>query len=76
MPPDAHPEARFTNTFGIGYNHDEFVIDAGQAFDNRDHYYVRIICSPTSAQELCRVLTESLDHYRAQYGPIRDQEDS
>lgn len=77
MPANGHqPEARFANTFGIGYNRSEFVIDAGQAFDNRDHYYLRIICSPTSAQELCRLLTESLEHYRGKFGPIPDQEDS
>lgn len=75
MPDDHIPEARFANTFRIGYNPDEFVLDAGQSFEGEDRFYLRIICSPFCARELCRLLNESLREYRAQYGPIREQEE-
>ena len=71
MPADQNDvlEARYANSFRTAYNRDEFIIDAGQSIDNQEQFYLRIICSPFYALELSRLLTESLERYREQYGP-------
>lgn len=72
---DDAPEARYANTFRTAYNRNEFIIDAGQSFEDQEHYYLRIISSPFYALELARLLTESLERYRKLYGPVAGPED-
>lgn len=69
-------EARYANSFRTAYNRDEFIIDAGQSFDNKEHFFLRIISSPCYALELSRLLTESLERYREAYGPVTGPEEA
>lgn len=75
MPSDAL-EARYANSFRIAYNRYEFIIDAGQSVEDKEYFYLRIISSPCYAQELSRLLAESLEGYRGLYGPVAGPEES
>lgn len=66
-------EGRYANYFQVGHNMLEFILDFGQSFsDGRaEYFHTRIITSPSYAQELLRVLQDSIRQYESVFGPIR-----
>jgi hypothetical protein len=78
--PDPHKvrpsEGRYANTFKVGHNAFEFLLDFGQFFpeSQQEWFYVRIITSPTYAKALLEILQQSVTEYEATYGPIRAPE--
>lgn len=72
--PGREVEIRYANSFRTGYNRDEFVIELGQSFEGKEMFHCRVVCTPPHAQELFRVLGESLDGYREEYGRIPEPE--
>lgn len=66
-------EGRYANSFDIGHNAFEFIIDCGQAYpDSADIYcHTRIITSPVYAEALMNLLSEAICDYRNKYGEIQ-----
>ena len=73
-------EARYTNTFDVGFDAFEFIIDCAQrdpgAPEAAPSPHTRIITSPALAKELARRLRSSVDQYEARFGalPVADEE--
>jgi hypothetical protein len=66
-------EGRYANTFQVGHNAFEFVLDFGQAnLPDTPRYHTRIITGPVSAKVLFAVLRESIERYEEAFGKIPD----
>jgi hypothetical protein len=67
-------EGRYANSFQIGHNAFEFVLDFGQASppDSTPHYHTRIITGPVYAKALFAVMRESIERYEEAFGTIPD----
>ncbi len=67
-------EGRYANSFQVGHNAFEFVVDFGQANlpDTPSRYHTRIITGPVSAKVLFAVLRESIERYEEAFGKIPD----
>jgi len=65
-------EGRYSNSFMVGYNAFEFLLDFGQAYtdDACAGPHTRIIIMPCYAKALSELLLESLKKYQASYGAI------
>jgi hypothetical protein len=67
-------EARYTNTFDVGFDAFEFVIDCSQSDpgdgERATAPHTRIITTPAFAKELARLLRVSVDQYEARFGPL------
>ncbi|HZU28775.1 MAG TPA: DUF3467 domain-containing protein [Bryobacteraceae bacterium] len=67
----ARVEGRYSNSFMVGYNAFEFLLDFGQAYtDDAGEAHTRIVIMPCYAKALSDLLTESLRQYQASYGAI------
>jgi uncharacterized protein DUF3467 len=66
---------RYANVFQVGHNAFEFVIDFGQQYgqDEEARFHTRIITNPAHVQPLIDTLSDSLAHYRRQYGDPPEQ---
>jgi hypothetical protein len=65
---DEDPEGRYANYFQIGFNAQEFVIDFGQQYvPDAERIHTRIVTSPSSAQTLAELLTQTLQRYGELY---------
>jgi hypothetical protein len=74
-PEDDELEGRYSNTFRIGYNAYEFVLDFGQIHPpGRERMHTRIVTSPSSAKDLSELLQDSLGEHEQKYGPGRTEE--
>jgi hypothetical protein len=71
-------EARYANSFRVGFNAFEVLIDFGQltAEGGRPLLQSRIITNPRLATELMRTLEESLRHHASEFGPIPEERES
>jgi hypothetical protein len=70
-------EGRYANSFQIGHNAFEFVLDFGQMAPESDQvqFHTRIITGPVYAKTFLGVLQESIDQYEQTFGTIpRDEE--
>jgi hypothetical protein len=64
-------EGRYSNSFMVGYNAFEFLLDFGQAYtDDTGEAHTRIVVMPCYAKALSELLLESLRQYQASYGSI------
>lgn len=68
-------EARYANSFRVGYNAFEILLDFGQVSSetSRPKLQNRIITNPTLASALFGMLEESLKRYRSEFGPIPEE---
>ena len=67
--PGSELEGRYANSFEVGFNAYEFVIDFAQQYEpasGRKH--TRIITSPALARGLTDLLEDSLRKFEAMYG--------
>lgn len=75
-PPRLHrtrPEGQYANSFKVGYNAFEFVIEFGQrhAGGERERMHTRIVTAPDYARALASLLARSLSRYEKAFGVIR-----
>lgn len=70
--PGTQVEGRYANSFHVGHNAAEFVVDFGQYFpaDAGEQMHTRIITNPAYAKALLAVLAESIEAYERAFGPI------
>lgn len=68
-------EGRYANSFAVGYNGCEFVIDCGQSYSENEppEFYTRIVTGPVYAKALLKLLTDSIATYESTYGSISDE---
>jgi hypothetical protein len=74
----AAPEGRYANSFRVGHNAFEIVLDFGQAIaesSDRARLHTRIITNPRSAKALWNTLRQSLDEYEREFGTIEERTD-
>lgn len=63
------PEARYANTFQVGFNAYEFVIDFGQEFPpDAERVHTRIVTSRPLARNLSETIERSLREYDSKFG--------
>lgn len=69
-------EGRYANSFHVGHNAAEFVVEFGQYFptDTTDQMHTRIITNPAYAKALLGVLAEAIAEYERTFGPIAPPE--
>lgn len=69
---------RYTNSFDIGHNAFEFIIDCGQFFSEENEVinHTRIITSPVYAAALLQALKSGLQNYKEKYGEIAQYDDA
>ena len=65
-------EARYANFFQTGHNAIEFLIEFGQSYagDARPLLHTRIVTSPAYAKNLLALLSNSIETYESEHGPI------
>lgn len=65
-------EGRYANSFKVGQNAFEFVIDFGQSYveSEKEIFHTRIVSSPFYANILLKVLQESIERYEQAFGII------
>ena len=69
---DAGLEARYANFFKVGQNSTEFLLQFGQFHPGTELFWLtRIVISPAFVKELLRLVTESVNLYKAHYGEIK-----
>ena len=71
-------EGRYANSFQVGHNAFEFLLDFGQVAPERGrpHFHTRIITSPVYAKALTEILRESIHQYEQAFGTIPKQSES
>ena len=59
-------EGIYANTFKVGYNAYEFVIDFGQYFDDKgnENFHTRIITNPKYVESFSEILRESIKKFK------------
>jgi hypothetical protein len=63
------PEARYANSFRVGFNAYEFVVDFGQEYPSSpEQIHTRIVTSPALARDLRDVLDTSLHSHEQRHG--------
>ncbi len=67
-------EGRYANSFQIGYNAFEFLLDFGQVAPESEEtrFHTRIITSPAYAKALSKLLRESISQYEQTFGKIQE----
>ena len=71
-------EGRYANSFQVGHNAFEFLLDFGQVAPESEqpHFHTRIITSPVYAKALAATLQESIHHYEQAFGTIPKESES
>lgn len=70
--PGARLEARYANSFEVGFNDVEFILSFGQQYESGDPLvHTRIVMSPTYVQDFLDLVTKTLADYRAAHDPER-----
>lgn len=67
-------EGRYANSFKVGQNAFEFVIDFGQSYveGKREIFHTRIVSSPFYANVLLKILRDSIKRYEQTFGSISE----
>jgi hypothetical protein len=66
---EAEPEGRYANSFRVGFNAYEFVIDFGQEYPpDAERIHTRIVTSTPLARNLSETLERSLREYDSKFG--------
>jgi hypothetical protein len=70
-------QGRYANSFRIGFNALEFMIDFAQSSTNHQvaEMHTRIIMNPAYARVLLRLLTGSIEQYEQAHGRIATDQD-
>ncbi|MCU1244421.1 MAG: hypothetical protein JWN02_331 [Acidobacteria bacterium] len=65
-------EGRYSNSFKVGFNAFEFILDFGQAYEGDEPgvHHTRLITGPAYAKAISSVLLDSLAAYEQTYGTI------
>lgn len=65
-------EGRYSNSFKVGFNPFEFILDFGQAYEgvSGELHHTRLITGPAYAKALAHLLLDSLADYEQTYGTI------
>ena len=65
-------EGRYANSFQVGHNAFEFLLDFGQVSPESEEvrFHSRIIIGPVFAKVLAKLLQDSLERYEQTFGPI------
>ncbi|NUO09051.1 MAG: DUF3467 domain-containing protein [Candidatus Brocadia sp.] len=68
-------EGRYANTFKVGQNAFEIVIDFGQSYaeGKGECFHTRIVSSPYYANILLKVLQDSIERYEQTFGSIPEE---
>jgi len=71
-------EGRYANSFQVGHNAFEFVLEFGQANlpGSSGHYHTRIITGPAYAKAFLATMRESVERYEKAFGTIPDDKGS
>jgi hypothetical protein len=70
-PRSSPSEGKYTNSFQIGHNAFEFLLEFGQSYaDQTDVMHTRLVTSPVFAARLSRLLSEAVSSYEAKFGQI------
>lgn len=71
-------EGRYANTFKVGQNAFEFVIDFGQSYieGKREIFHTRIVSSPYYVNVLLKTLQESIERYENAFGTIPEGDEN
>ena len=68
-------EGRYANTFQVGYNAFEFVLEFGQGnLPEAARNHTRIVTGPVYAKVFLTILHESVDRYEQAFGPIPESD--
>jgi hypothetical protein len=70
-------QGRYVNSFRIGFNALEFMIDFAQSSTNPQvaEVHTRIVMNPAYSRVLLRLLTTSIEQYEQTHGQIAADED-
>ena len=70
-------EGRYANSFKVGQNAFEFVIDFGQSYveSEKEMFHTRIVSSPFYANILLKVLQGSIERYEQTFGIIPEEKE-
>jgi hypothetical protein len=70
-------EGRYMNYFELVHTRDEFLFSFGQVLpgESAPTYQIRLVTGAPYAQVLWRLLGESLERYREEFGEVRPPED-
>jgi len=69
---DDVPPGAYANHFRVGYNAFEFVLDFGQLYPDRPvRFHTRIVTTPAHAKAFYVTLSESIQRFEQDHGPIR-----
>ncbi|BBO15990.1 conserved hypothetical protein [Candidatus Brocadia pituitae] len=73
----AELEGRYANSFKVGQNAFEFVIDFGQSYveGKRELFHTRIVSSPFYANVLLKTLQDSIKRYEKVFGSITEEDE-
>ncbi|MCP4341203.1 MAG: DUF3467 domain-containing protein [Desulfobulbaceae bacterium] len=65
-------QAFYANSFRVGYNAYEFVLDFGQFFpeNGEEQYHARIITNPNYVESLLGILKEAIEQYQKKHGHL------
>ena len=71
-------EARYANSFQVGHNTFEFILEFGQANppDGSTRYHTRIITGPVYAKAFLVLMRESVERYEKAFGTIPEDKGS
>ena len=68
--PGARLEARYANSFEVGFNDVEFILTFGQQYESGDPLvHTRIVMSPTYVQDFLDLVSRTFAEYRAAHEP-------
>lgn len=70
-------EGRYANSFQIGHNAFEFLLDFGQVSPDCEEarFHTRIITGPVYAKALSELLRESIERYEHTFGAIPKEDE-
>jgi hypothetical protein len=70
-------EGRYANSFRIGHNAFEFLLDFGQVSPDREEaqFHTRIVTGPVFAKAFAKLLQEALEQYEQTFGVIPPEVD-
>lgn len=72
-----HPQELYANSFRVGFNPSEFLLDFGRQFEGAEaRYYARIIMVPARAKALLELLGGSVRDYEEKFGRIAEETDT